>query len=383
MKHGGNMEKRLVVFFAAIAVSGFSYSQDANSLVKSDREYYSSQDGKLIFDKASGLVWMRCGIGQEWNGKTCQGNLKAHSHAGALQAAEQANAIAYGGYRDWILPSAAQLVTLRFCSKGEYITNTKRYEVIPAHVFGVQAAIHCAGGLSPTIDPIAFPNTIAGSYRTTSINPMDERLVAKIDFRNGYIALNTYDYEGLSVRLVRRNPVSSDIAATDFPVTYASMTQAFEDLTRANLQRENEAKELKAKEEAEKQRLQAQKEAEQRAQAAKAEAEFKAMFPRLGRCIVGESVTHRELLNASQSSGNALADIIWNSHTKAQYVIEYEAVVEGFVGSKVKTTINGYQVKQLKAGSYVDGADMRSRVAGYADKLVGKTQFYDRSRCSK
>jgi len=375
------MEKRLLVFFAAIAVSGFSYSQDANSLVKSDREYYASQDGKTIYDKASGLVWMRCTIGHEWNGKTCQGRFKEHSHAWAMQAAGPINAVAYGGYRDWTLPSAAQLLTLRFCSKGEYVSD--RVRAFPASAFGVQAAQHCAGGISPVIDPIAFPYTVLGAYRTSSISPMDERHTVYIDFHNGLIRMNALDYQGFAVRLVRKNPVSPDIAATEFPVTYASMTQAFEDFTRANLQRENEAKELKAKEEAEKQRLHAQKETEQRAQAAKAEAEFKAMFPRLGRCIVGESVTHRELLNASQSSGNALADIIWNSHTKAQYVIEYEAVVEGFVGSKVKTTINGYQVKQLKAGSYVDGADMRSRVAGYADKLVGKTQFYDRSRCSK
>lgn len=368
------MSKIVMTFITVIAVSGPCYSQETNVLIKSDREYFSSQDGKTIFDKATGLVWMRCGIGQEWDGKTCQGNTKAHSYAGAMQAAEEMNAIAYGGYQDWTLPSAAQLVSLRFCSKGE------SSRVFPADVFGIKAAQYCSGGLSPAIDPIAFPNTFEGSYRTSS--RIENRGVT-IHNRAGMISLNNFDYVGLSVRLVRKSPVSVDMATTDFPITYASMTQTFENLARINLQRENEAKELKAREEAERQKLQVQKDAEQRAQAAKAEAEFKAMFPRLGRCIVGESVTHRELLNASQSSGNALADIIWNSHTKAQYVIEYEAVVEGFVGSKVKTTINGYQVKQLKAGSYVDGADMRSRVAGYADKLVGKTQFYDRARCSK
>ena len=103
----------------------------------------------------------------------------------------------------------------------------------------------------------------------------------------------------------------------------------------------------------------------------------------LGRCEIGETVISRELVGISSSSGNPLADVLWSSHTKAQYVIEYEAVVEGFVGNKVKTIINGYSVKQLSKGNYVDASDARSSVSNTADKLVGKVQFYDRSRCSK
>ncbi|MBD8051986.1 Lcl domain-containing protein [Limnohabitans radicicola] len=376
------MYRKLSILATVALVSGLVHSQDAGVNTSSGREYFASQDGQMIYDKKTGLVWMRCSIGQTWDGKSCLGSPRDHSFSGAMQAPSQVNAIGFGGYRDWTLPNIVQLVSLRYCSKGEYVGNDLR--PIRASVFGVEMPRACSGGVSPAIDPVVFPNTIAGSYRTSSKNPADDfHTGIRIDFRRGYIDTNSLDDQGGSVRLVRKNPISSDEAAQAFPVDYASLSQTFEVLARDKQQIENEAKELKAKQEAEQRQVAAKREEEQRAQAAKAEAEFKTMFPRLGRCIVGESVTHRELLNASQSSGNALADIIWNSHTKAQYVIEYEAVVEGFVGSKVKTTINGYQVKQLKAGSYVDGADMRSRVAGYADKMVGKTQFYDRARCSK
>ncbi len=102
----------------------------------------------------------------------------------------------------------------------------------------------------------------------------------------------------------------------------------------------------------------------------------------LGRCQIGDTVVHREKIGVTSSSGNVLADMIWSSHTKAKYIIEYEAVVEAIVGTKVKTIINGYSVKQLSKGSYVNASDAQENVAKTADKLVGKIQFYDRSRCS-
>jgi hypothetical protein len=121
---------------------------------------------------------------------------------------------------------------------------------------------------------------------------------------------------------------------------------------------------------------------ERERQRIESEAQLKA-FSILGRCDIGETIYHREVVNASSSSGNVLADAIWASQTRAQYVIEYEAVIEAFVGKKVKATVNDYRVKQISKGGYVDASEMRSRMASIADKLVGKTQFYDRTRCAK
>ena len=87
------------------------------------------------------------------------------------------------------------------------------------------------------------------------------------------------------------------------------------------------------------------------------------------------------MINYSESSGNPLADLIWHSHTQAQYIVEYEAIVEGFIGSKVKVIINSYKIRQVSQGNYVDGNFANSSISNSADKMVGKIQFYDKSRC--
>jgi len=58
-----------------------------------------------IRDKLSGLTWMRCSLGQTWNGKSCQGQL---SKLTWLQAAEKAADSNFAN-RKWRLASVSEL----------------------------------------------------------------------------------------------------------------------------------------------------------------------------------------------------------------------------------------------------------------------------------
>ena len=75
--------------------------------------YQANADGTAK-DLETGLIWMRCSVGQEWNGKTCTGEAKAFNW-------EEAKAIRleFAGYTDWRLPSIEELRTLVYCSNGK------------------------------------------------------------------------------------------------------------------------------------------------------------------------------------------------------------------------------------------------------------------------
>lgn len=106
-------------------------------------------------------------------------------------------------------------------------------------------------------------------------------------------------------------------------------------------------------------------------------------FEQLGHCAVGETVYHREVWNSTTSSGNVLADALFGAAAKESFVIEYEGIVKGFAGKKVEVYLQDYTIKQTRGGGFlqpVTGA--KGRIAESADKKVGKTYFYDKSRCT-
>lgn len=75
-------------------------------------------DGTL-FDLEPDLTWMRCSLGQAWNGTTCTGTPVAYTWQSAQDAASKLNR--EGGYanrRDWRVPQISELASIveRQCS---------------------------------------------------------------------------------------------------------------------------------------------------------------------------------------------------------------------------------------------------------------------------
>lgn len=105
-------------------------------------------------------------------------------------------------------------------------------------------------------------------------------------------------------------------------------------------------------------------------------------FLTLGVCEIGGTVIHREKWKTETSSGNILADALFNASTKEEFIIEYEGVVEGFLGDKVKVTINDYRIRQTIGGGILQPDTYRKyEIGNYADKYLGKTQYYSKTRC--
>jgi hypothetical protein len=107
-------------------------------------------------------------------------------------------------------------------------------------------------------------------------------------------------------------------------------------------------------------------------------------FIELGKCEIGETVYHREAWDIATSSGNILADKFFNAVKNESYIIEFEGVVKSFAGKKVEVYLQDYTVKQTKGNSLLQlVTHSDDKVNNYAEKRIGKTHYFDKSRCSK
>lgn len=62
-----------------------------------------------VTDNTTGLIWMRCALGQQSSNNTCDGPEQNYTWQLALQAADIAT---FAGYSDWRLPNVKELESL-------------------------------------------------------------------------------------------------------------------------------------------------------------------------------------------------------------------------------------------------------------------------------
>jgi hypothetical protein len=75
-----------------------------------------------VTHRATGLIWMRCSLGQVWDGASCVGNTAQFNWRSALQIARRINdgssdmdadgTVGYAGYTDWRLPNRNELSSI-------------------------------------------------------------------------------------------------------------------------------------------------------------------------------------------------------------------------------------------------------------------------------
>lgn len=67
----------------------------------------------LVKDTETGLTWMRCSMGSEWENSACAGVPSRYEWKRGKQAVDEMNTEGgFGGYKDWRLPTLAELKTL-------------------------------------------------------------------------------------------------------------------------------------------------------------------------------------------------------------------------------------------------------------------------------
>ncbi len=160
----------------------------------SSERFIDNQNGTLT-DKETGLMWMRCSLGQKWTGNTCQGDpIKSNW----TNASELASKHTFVGHQDWRVPTIDELSTIVFCSTGR--TEMAR----PDGRFQRTTDGRCQEGSfqKPTINMAFFPATPADWYWSASPFVHHDRDAWGLNFSEGNVSWGVRGNES-HIRLVR------------------------------------------------------------------------------------------------------------------------------------------------------------------------------------
>lgn len=132
--------------------------------------YGDDAANNLVIDGWTGLQWRRCEQGKTWDGTTCTGAAASFNHPQALNHARDLTG--------WRLPNVKELSSLL--------------------IFGLPR--------NAAIDPTAFPGTSAGSFWSSTPNPLATTFAHHVNFSNAAVN-NAYRFQNyFNVRLVRAAP---------------------------------------------------------------------------------------------------------------------------------------------------------------------------------
>jgi hypothetical protein len=169
-------------FQEEFAVSDVKYNLKQTFLFR----FIDNQDG-TITDQETNLQWMRCSIGQRWNGTACIGHPSRMTWNEAMPNGKHKVWTKFAGYDDWRLPDIDELKTIVYCSSKAIEPSGRR----------------CDGNYhSPTIDLKAFPNAPSTDFWSASPDARDSFDAWYIYLDDGSISTMTKNSD-YAVRLVR------------------------------------------------------------------------------------------------------------------------------------------------------------------------------------
>jgi hypothetical protein len=125
----------------------------------------------LVIDLQHGVEWMRCSVGQIWNGTDCEGVAVQLTQEDVAKAIVIANAQLGPG---WRLPSRAEL-----------------------------EGLVCKACAPVKIELDSFPNTLAEPYWTGEVNGFAPRHIWTVNFMTGHTYGRFFPSQQVLVRLVR------------------------------------------------------------------------------------------------------------------------------------------------------------------------------------
>jgi len=153
-----------LILAMVVCLNGFTLSSASATSAFMAREH-------IVIDLSYGVEWLRCSVGQNWNGETCVGEIVKLNHESIKEAILLANE-QLGG--EWRLPSLEELKGLLCMECGDVKINGE-----------------------------IFPNTSPEPYWTGERNPYASRHIYTVNFINGYSYGRFFPFQEMAVRLVR------------------------------------------------------------------------------------------------------------------------------------------------------------------------------------
>ena len=147
--------------FTLTLISSYSYASDSRFMTKEH----------IIVDLERKIEWLRCSVGQRWDGSKCSGNIVNLSLDIVPEAIKLANE-QLGG--KWRLPSKTELIS-----------------------------IVCKECPSPKINKEIFPNTDNAPYWTGDKSIYNSKFYVSVNFHTGFSFNRFSPIKELAVRLVR------------------------------------------------------------------------------------------------------------------------------------------------------------------------------------
>lgn len=163
---------RVLILFFFINCSVWSQQCDNSRPLSTPDDKFFINDNGTITELESGLTWMRCAVGQTWNGSTCSGNANVFTWKNAFQEEDKINqGTGFAGQRNWHLPNLAELATIveRQCNTPRI--NLELFPATPAAAFWT--ANHKSG---------AEPRALAMDFDKSGllVMPQDSRLYIRL-----------------------------------------------------------------------------------------------------------------------------------------------------------------------------------------------------------
>jgi hypothetical protein len=173
-------------------------AEKIKNLFKEHTKRYTINDNGTATDNNTGLMWMRCSIGQKWDGTTCTGEASKHTFDDVHD-----NTYSFAGFDNWRVPSIKELNTLVYCSNGKQIKYKKDGYNEVEHEGGEGCSSDIRGKyLRPTINQAVFPNTPASYFWSASPYASNSDSAWLLYFVSGY-DVSGYRNNDYRVRLVR------------------------------------------------------------------------------------------------------------------------------------------------------------------------------------
>jgi len=133
-------------------------------------------DNGTVTDTETEITWMRCALGQKWDGKTCAGKAHDYSWQEAMDAVAKVNSDKYGELSTWRLPYVPELAS-----------------IVERQCF------------DPRVNLVVFPATPSKAFWTGMEKMGHPEQAYVIDFGGGAATPSQKTYEG-PIRLMHDGP---------------------------------------------------------------------------------------------------------------------------------------------------------------------------------